>query len=215
MCNAISLPPSAIYRPLNDVDFEKRLTMSKIVKDRIVRDENFGELRLDRDQINKLYNISLEYINGEYTTEQLIDRILKIQGGSLHTVISALGIALRMIILINNYTSGFGQSDAGQMNPHMEWVYGRKSQKSLGYGNTKGPRSITTSELTKTGGSEDSSSPGIWDYKEIMQDLNSKRHKKLVQVEVGHKIYTLTNPYLNDTADELSDKLASQLYDEI
>lgn len=78
MCNAISLPPSAIYRPLNDVDFEKRLTMSKIVKDRIVRDENFGELRLDRDQINKLYNISLEYINGEYTTEQLIDRILKI-----------------------------------------------------------------------------------------------------------------------------------------
>lgn len=50
-------------------------------------------------------------------------------------------------------------------------------------------------------------------YSQIMDELDNQRNKKVVEVKIGDKTYTLKNPY-NDGADELQSKLAKKLYDD-
>ena len=49
---------------------------------------------------------------------------------------------------------------------------------------------------------------------EIPQRWCPRKHKKIVEIEVGNQIYIIKNPY-HENAYELSDNLTDQIYDSI
>jgi len=78
-----------------------------------------------------------------------------------------------------------------------------------------GPRSLTVRGLTQNVGSEKKDPlSGSLDYKEVMRELERQSSRKKVEIEAGDQIYTIKNPY-GDSAYELSDNLADQIYESI
>ena len=85
----------------------------------------------------------------------------------------------------------------------------------FGYGKGAGPRSITVTGATQNAGSDKKQpSSGSWNYIDVMRELDKQSNKKIITIEVADQVYSIKTSY-GDNAQELSEKLADQMYDSI
>ena len=142
--------------------------------------------------------------------------IKELRAGSLLTDAAWLLITIWML---HQQSVGFQPVRPVARPPHVEAAQNLlfakpKSDGHLSNSNkisTAGPRSLTVRGLTKNVGYE---KKDPLDYKEIMRELDRQSSRKIVEIEAGDQIYTIKNPYRENTY-ELGDKLADQIYDSI
>ena len=111
--------------------------------------------------------------------------------------------------------NAFQPNLGGIIPPHLQWLDGnQQAGNNFGYGKVKiGPRGITIVGATQNAGSEKKEpSKGSYDYVETMRELDRQHNKRKVEIQMDDQIYILKNPY-RESADELGDKLADQMYD--
>lgn len=99
-------------------------------------------------------------------------------------------------------------------------MYGTsKPDNNFGYVGNKGTlpsqRTHQVSQMTWSAGSEKKDpDSGSLEYQDIMCQLDKQSNKKTVTVTVAGETYIIRNPY-NDSAYELSNKLAEKIYNQI
>ena len=123
-----------------------------------------------------------------------------------------------LLLLLASESLGFQNqpNQNGIAPPHLQWLYGNNYKPGqFGSGKGAGPRSITVTGLTKNAASEKKDpSPGLYDYIDIMKELNKQSSKKRIEIQVGDQLYRFKNPY-RDSADTLQFQLAERMYDDI
>jgi len=96
-----------------------------------------------------------------------------------------------------------------------ETVANKMADNHFGYDKGTGPRSITVTGATQNGGSEKKEpSFDSYNYVDIMKELDKQSNKKIITIQVYDQTYNIKNPY-HESAYELADKLAAQIYDSI
>lgn len=211
-CQAIGLatpPQAAPIMRSTDSGLSKEAIINQVIKE-ISTQVNFTE-----KEINQLFNFSIECKNNSLSQEELMNQISKLRGGSFIDIIAAIRLIGSMIILMINGSLTFQPNPNAIVPPHLQWLYNdQQPGNNFGYGKEAGPRSITVTGLTKNAGSEKDSSSGSWDYVDIMRELDKQINKKSINIQIAEKTYNIRNPY-RDSAFELSDNLAEQIYDSI
>ena len=201
-------PTPAIMRSIHlNVGLSKKAIITQVIK------EMPAEIDFTEREIDQLYNLSIECRNNYLSKKELITKISNLRGGI--DIAAALGIIGVIIILLTNDSSlAFQPNPNAMIPPHLQWLYGNQPPGNhFGYGKAAGPRSITVTGLTQNAGSEKKDpSSGSWDYKEVMRELDKQSNKKIINIQVAEQTYNIKNPY-GDSAYELSDNLAEQIYD--
>ena len=191
----------------SNVGLSKKAIITQVIK------EMPAEIDFTEREIDQLYNLSIECRNNYLSKKELITKISNLRGGI--DIAAALGIIGVIIILLTNDSSlAFQPNPNAIIPPHLQWLYGNQSPGNhFGYCKEAGPRSITVTGLTQNAGSEKKDpSSGSWDYKEVMRELNKQSNKKIITIQVAKQTYNIKNSY-GDSAYELSDNLAEQIYD--
>jgi hypothetical protein len=213
---AIGLPispqTSLIMISINsNVGLSKKAIIAQVIKNMP------AEIDFTEKEIDQLYNLSIECRNNSLSKEQLITKIKNLRGGSFIDIVAALGIIGAIIILsINDWGLAFQPNPNASIPPHLQWLYGnRQPGNHFGYGKGAGPRSFTATGLTQNAGSEKKDpSSGSYNYIDVIRELDKQSNKKIITIEVAGQTYKIKNFY-GDSAYELSDNLAEQIYDSI
>ena len=210
---AIGLPilpnTPAIMRSIHsNAGFSKKTIIAQVIEsnsDRIVWNEK---------QMDQLYEIAMRCKNNSITTqEQLINEL---RGGGLPEAAALIGI-IGAVVLTLYLSEGFQvPRNPSIVPPHLEWLYGnQRPGNDFGYGKGAGPRSITVTGATQNAGSDKKQpSSGSWNYIDVMRQLDKQSNKKIITIPVYGETYAIKNPNCGGV-DELSDKLAYQIYDSI
>lgn len=202
--------------PTTSVTIESLCSDGGLSKEEIIAQATLdmsARIYFTESEIDELYYLSVECKNNSLSQEELINKIRNLRGGSFVNVAAGLAIITAIIIIANN-ANGFQYHPP--VNFHfIERFYGTDFKPGqFGYGKGSGPRSITLKDRTQNAGSDKKpSSPGSLEYEKVWLELNRQSNKKVVEIEIGNQIYTLTNP--NRDSFELSQELADQLYDSI
>ena len=147
-----------------------------------------AEIYFTEKEMDLLYNLSIECRNNSLSKEQLITKISNLRGGSFIDIVADLGIIGAIIILsINDWGLAFEPNPHLIVPPHLQWLYGNQQLGNhFGYGKEAGLRSVTVTGMTQNAGSKKKNqSPGSWDYKEVMRELDRQSSKKRINVQVG------------------------------
>lgn len=173
-------------------------------------------------QINKLYEIALKLKCPEnrISREELI---AELRGGDIKDYVTAIGVIMAIIgILFNISDAEAFQIPPGPgaiPPPHLSWLYGNsKDQHPFGFEKKSNPRSQIITDATRNAGSEKNQPfNGSLNYQEIMDQLGCQSHHKKpkkIEIAILDETYILKS-ILGDTADDLSNKLAPQIYESI
>jgi hypothetical protein len=180
------------------------------------------EICFTEQELEQLYNFSVEYQNKTLSKEDLIAKITSLKGGTLIDIVAALALATTMVILLAN-DWGFGfQPNPYQIGlPHQEWGYQNNNYKPGQFGfKQNGPRTLTVKGLTKNAGSDKKPTPSYnssdYDYNGLMNELNGygQSNKKKISIEVGDHTYHVKK-LSGDGVYELADNLAELIYQDI
>lgn len=202
-------PP--IIRSINsDASFCKKIAIASVMEnkpDKIIFTEK---------QMGKLYEIALKCKNNFMSREEVI---AELRGGNIKDFVTAIAFIMALIVTLTNISD----VEAFQVlpnpgaipPPHLSWLYGNpKDEHHSGFGKKAGPRSIIITDATRNAGSERKEpSKGSLDYAEIMRELDRQSHQKKIEISVGDEMYNIIKTHPSDTAQELSEQLANQIYE--
>ena len=173
------------------------------------------DIDFTKDEINQLYNFSIQHRNNCLSKDELLTKINSLRGGDYVDVALALAI-IGVVILIQSTSGGFQPNPGFIVPPHLQWLYGNNYQPGqFGYGKGAGPRSITVTGLAQNAGSDKKKpASGSYNYIEVMKKLEKQSSNNSIEIQVGDQIYRFKNPSRKN-ADELQFELAEEIYDSI
>lgn len=172
------------------------------------------KILFNEKQMDLLYDLALKWRINAITKEEFLTEL---RGGAIEDWVGEFGLALAIIIVLNNLDYGAGFQVLRP--PHRQWLNdlsgNQRPGNDFGYGKGAGPRSITVIGMTQNAGSDKKEpSSGSYNYLDVMNQLNKQSNKSKVNIQVGDQIYTLKNPYRKDVY-ALEDMLADKIYDSI
>lgn len=206
---------SSKTKPVYIAPHVREKVLSQVMRKLEVEKKNF----FTKEEINTLYNFSLEHINDSITPEEAFAKILNLRGGLQYdeALIALATFTLLIIILCD-------QSDAFVLRrPHLGWAIGPDPrQRHFGFGRNCVGSGVTLSStnegLTQNAGSENipRSSTGKleWNYTQTIEELKQHCKKKHFDIQLGEETYHIYNSGY-DSVCELQSQLAEQIYDSI
>lgn len=204
----VIIPPPIMRSIHSNVGLSKKAIIAQVIK------EMPAEIDFTENEISELYQFSIEHKNQHLSQEELIYKIQNLRGG--FDVSGALFLVGVIVMFLINGGVSFQMNPRVLVPPHLRWLYGNNYQPGqFGYGKGAGPRSFTATGLTQNAGSEKKDpSSGSYNYIDVMRELDKQSNKKIITIEVAGQTYKIKNFY-GDSAYELSDNLAEQIYDSI
>jgi len=145
-CAAVMLPPPPVHRISPYAMDSIRAQNKKNLRFVPVLRKRADKVMFSDKEIERFDKLTVKWNSDSISIKELI---LELRGGDLAEWVAKFGIAMAIIMVLNN-VDAFQVPPGANVSPHREWLYGtQKPGNHFGYGKGAGPRSITVTGATK------------------------------------------------------------------